>query len=113
MFTDLVALLEAVIQRGGLASLVRPKIPCDIVIDHSIQVDYAGTADAKAMNEQLEFSRNSERYAFLKWVARTFLGVRLVPPGVGIIHQVNLEYLASVVFTSEANRAYCRKPTNN
>jgi len=77
--------------------LINPKIPVDLVIDHSIQVDYFGTIYAFSLNLKTEFERNRERYAFLKWAQKAFNNLRIVPPGKGIIHQVNLEYLAKVV----------------
>ena len=78
----------------------------DLVIDHSIQVDVASTADAKDKNEELEFIRNKERFAFLKWGETAFKNLRIVPPGNGIVHQVNLEWLARVVFEDEDGVLY-------
>src|SRR3989338_1438762 len=96
---DLAALRAALARAGGDATKINPLIPCDIVIDHSVQVDAYGSADALATNSQREFQRNRERYEFLKWGAKAFRGFRVVPPGTGIVHQVNLEYLALVVMT--------------
>lgn len=95
---DLAAMRDAISELGGDPGRVNPLVPCDLVIDHSVQVDYFGKANALAMNEALEFQRNAERYAFLKWGQAAFRNLRVVPPATGIVHQVNLEYLASVVF---------------
>jgi aconitate hydratase len=94
---DLAALRDAVAELGGDASRVDPLIPADLVIDHSVQVDRFGTPDAFAFNVEREYERNGERYALLRWAQGAFRGLRVVPPGTGIVHQVNLEYLASVV----------------
>ncbi len=80
---------------------MNPKVPVDLVIDHSVQVDVFGSSSAFAKNVEIEFQRNEERYAFLRWAQTAFDRFRVVPPGAGIVHQVNLEYLASVVFTNE------------
>ncbi len=99
---DLAAMRDAMGELGGNPSMVNPKIPVDLVIDHSVQVDYAGTMpDAFSRNMEREFERNRERYAFLAWGARAFDNFRVVPPGAGIVHQVNLEFLASVVAEKE------------
>jgi aconitate hydratase len=94
---DLAALREAVAALGGDPARVRPRVPADLVIDHSVQVDAFGTAASLVRNTTLEVARNRERYAFLRWGQQAFEGLRVVPPGTGICHQVNLEYLASVV----------------
>lgn len=94
---DLAALRDALAQRGGDASRVRPLVPVDLVIDHSLQVDHAGSTDAFARNLEREFARNEERYRFVKWAQSSLGNVRVFPPGTGIIHQVNLEHVASVV----------------
>ena len=94
---DLAALRAAMKRLGGDVKKVNPLVPCDLVIDHSVQVDHFGTADALAKNAKLEFQRNGERYEFLKWGAKAFQNFRAVPPATGIVHQVNLEYLAGVV----------------
>jgi aconitate hydratase len=86
--------------------LANPLIPADLVIDHSVQVDKFGTADSFSTNALLEFERNQERYAFLRWGQRAFQNFRVVPPDTGIVHQVNLEYLAPVVFIGEGKTAY-------
>jgi len=94
---DLAALRSAVKRAGGDPNKINPLIPVDLVIDHSIQVDYYGTNDAQKLNEEKEFERNYERYVFLKWAQTVFNNFRVVPTSRGICHQVNLEYLASVV----------------
>jgi len=94
---DLAALREAFLQLGGDPELINPLVPCDLVIDHSLQVDVAASPDALALNLEMEFSRNRERYAFLKWGQKAFRNFRVVPPGTGIVHQVNLEYLSGVI----------------
>ncbi|WP_129306944.1 aconitate hydratase AcnA [Streptomyces sp. L2] len=93
LLVDLAALRDRVDRPG----LVHPALPVDVVVDHSVQTDFAGRADALARNEALELERNRERYAFLKWAEGAFDGLRVVPPGSGIVHQVNLEQLATVV----------------
>jgi aconitate hydratase A / 2-methylisocitrate dehydratase len=95
---DLAAMRETMSQLGGDPKKINPLIPCDLVIDHSVQVDYFGKANALSLNETIEFKRNAERYQFLKWGQTTFQNLRVVPPSTGIVHQVNLEYLSSVVF---------------
>jgi aconitate hydratase len=99
---DLAAMRNAVIALGGDPQKVNPIIPVDLVIDHSVQVDYYGTAAALQQNSELEFSRNRERYAFLRWGQRAFKNFRVVPPASGIVHQVNLEYLAPVAQIQDA-----------
>jgi aconitate hydratase len=98
---DLAAMREAMKKMGGEPKKVNPLFPCELVIDHSVQVDKSGTADAFAFNAELEFHRNIERYAFLRWGQRAFENFKCVPPDTGIVHQVNLEYLARVVFAME------------
>ncbi len=98
---DLAAMRDAVAAMGGDPGRVNPLRPVDLVIDHSVQVDWFGSRDALAKNTKLEFERNRERYAFLRWGQSGFRGLRVVPPGTGIVHQVNLEYLAPVVFAEE------------
>ena len=100
---DLGAMRDAVKMLGGNPEHVNPLIPAELVIDHSVQVDEFGAAGALAANTLLEFHRNRERYAFLKWGQTAFRNFSAVPPGMGICHQVNLEYLARVVFTTEIN----------
>ena len=96
---DLAAMRDALRDLGSDPKRANPLIPVDLVIDHSVQVDQFGTKDAFAFNALLEFQRNQERYAFLRWGQKAFQDFRVVPPDTGIVHQVNLEYLASVVFT--------------
>jgi aconitate hydratase len=95
---DLAAMREAMKRLGGDPKKINPLAPVDLVIDHSVQVDYFGTHEAFHKNSQLEFQRNVERYAFLRWGQRAFDNFRVIPPDTGICHQVNLEYLAPVVF---------------
>ena len=94
---DLAALRSAMAQLGGDPERINPSIPVDLVIDHSVQVDRFGSGEAAAYNARREFERNRERYAFLRWGSNAFRSFRVVPPATGIVHQVNLEYLASVV----------------
>jgi aconitate hydratase len=98
---DLAAMRDAIKTLGGDPNRVNPLIPAELVIDHSVQVDEFGSAGSLAANTLLEFQRNRERYAFLKWGQTAFRNFSAVPPGMGICHQVNLEYLARVVFTTE------------
>jgi aconitate hydratase len=100
---DLAAMRDAIKTLGGDPARVNPLIPAELVIDHSVQVDEFGTPAAYDANSLLEFQRNRERYAFLKWGQTAFRNFSAVPPGMGICHQVNLEYLARVVFTTEIN----------
>jgi aconitate hydratase len=100
---DLAAMREAMKQLGGDPKKINPLAPVDLVIDHSVQVDYFGTPDAFHKNSQIEFERNAERYAFLRWGQKAFDNFRLIPPDTGICHQVNLEYLAPVVFRANRN----------
>jgi aconitate hydratase len=99
---DLAAMREALASLGGDPKKVNPLQPADLVIDHSVQVDHFGDKHAFDLNVKLEFERNAERYQFLRWGQSAFDGFRVVPPGTGIVHQVNLEYLAHVVFTAAA-----------
>ena len=98
---DLASLRSACVRRGADPALIEPSVPVDLVVDHSVQLDFAGTPDALARNVEKEFSRNAERYRFLRWGRKTFSSLRIVPPAVGICHQVNLEFLASAVRTEE------------
>jgi len=100
---DLAAMRDALKKLGADPELANPLIPADLVIDHSVQVDEFGSNTAFAENALLEFARNQERYAFLRWGQNAFSNFRVVPPDTGIVHQVNLEYLASVVFTDRKN----------
>ncbi|HXH71104.1 MAG TPA: aconitate hydratase [Pyrinomonadaceae bacterium] len=98
LLVDLAAMRSAVAKLGKDTSLIEPLVPVDLVIDHSVQVDYAGSEDAYQKNMEMEFRRNEQRYRFLKWGTQAFDGFSVVPPGIGIVHQVNLEYLAKGVF---------------
>ncbi|MDB4980230.1 MAG: Aconitate hydratase [Myxococcales bacterium] len=101
---DLAAMRAAIKKLGGDATKINPLIPAELVIDHSVQVDEYGTDKALSLNAQIEFSRNKERYAFLRWGQSSFRNFAVVPPDTGIVHQVNLEYLARVVFTAAPNK---------
>ncbi|MGH6952813.1 MAG: aconitate hydratase AcnA, partial [Alphaproteobacteria bacterium] len=98
---DLAAMREASIRSGGDPERVNPLVPVDLVIDHSVMVDHFGTPDSFRRNVEVEFARNRERYEFLRWGQTAFRNFRVVPPGTGICHQVNLEYLAQVVWSAE------------
>ena len=98
---DLAAMRDAVARAGGDPGTVRPRVPVDLVIDHSLQVDHAARADAVTLNLAREFARNDERYRFVKWAQSSLGNLRVFPPGTGIIHQVNLEHVASVVVNEE------------
>jgi len=100
---DLAAMRSAVKRLGGDPRRINPLVPADLVIDHSVQVDFFGTELAFHLNVEKEFERNRERYALLRWAQKAFRNCRVVPPGTGIVHQVNLEYLAKVVQTREVN----------
>jgi aconitate hydratase len=101
---DLAAMRDAVVKLGGKAAMINPLSPAELVIDHSVQVDNFGTAGALAANNAIEFDRNQERYAFLRWGQTAFENFRVVPPNTGIVHQVNLEYLSRVVFERQVGR---------
>ena len=98
---DLAAMRDAVVKLGGSADEINPLSPAELVIDHSVQVDNYGAANALDLNNKIEFSRNKERYSFLRWGQSAFENFRVVPPNTGIVHQVNLEYLSRVVFDIE------------
>jgi len=100
---DLAAMRDAMAELGGDPARVNPLVPADLVIDHSVQVDRYGTPGAFAFNVAREYERNGERYQLLRWAQRAFRGLRVVPPGTGIVHQVNLEFLATVVTTAEVD----------
>ncbi len=106
LLVDLAAMRSAVAKLGRDPKLIEPLVPVDLVVDHSVQVDFAGSAEAQAKNLQLEFQRNRERYQFLKWGMQAFETFKVVPPGIGIIHQVNLEYLAKGVLKDAAGIYY-------
>ncbi len=100
VFVDFAVMREACAQLGGDPTKINPQIPCDLVIDHSVIADVSGCASALEQNMELEFERNKERYEFLKWAQESFKNVRIVPPGAGICHQLNIEQFAHVVMTS-------------
>ena len=103
---DLAAMRDAMGVLGGDPTRINPLAPAELVIDHSVVADVAGRPDAFVRNVELEFERNRERYAFLRWGQQAFADFKVVPPGTGIVHQINCEYLARVVFTNEAGQAY-------
>ena len=102
---DLAAMRDAMAEMGGDPAKINPLAPAELVIDHSVQVDAFGTRDAFRVNAEREFERNQERYAFLRWGQGAFDDFAVVPPDTGIVHQVNLEYLARVVFANDAGPA--------
>src|SRR6187401_343418 len=99
LVVDLAAMRSAVKRLGGDPKIIEPLVPVDLVVDHSVQVDFAGSAEALRMNLDMEFKRNRERYQFLKWGQQAFKTFQLITPGIGIVHQVNLEYLAKGVLS--------------
>lgn len=101
LLVDLAAMRDAAKEQGRDPSIIEPLVPVDLVVDHSVQVDRAGSADSFRLNLKAEFSRNKERYQFLKWGQQAFNTFSVVPPSVGIVHQVNLEYLAKVAFEKD------------
>lgn len=101
LLVDLAAMRSAVQSLGRDVAVIEPLVPVDLVIDHSVQVDYAGSEAAYQRNMEVEFRRNEQRYRFLKWGTQAFTGFSVVPPGIGIVHQVNLEYLARGIFEQE------------
>ena len=107
---DLAAMRDAIVRLGGDAERVNPLAPVELVIDHSVQVDEYGSAGALAANTRIEFSRNAERYAFLRWGQTAFRNFAVVPPSTGIVHQVNLEYLGRVVFDAEKDGTHSAYP---
>jgi len=106
LLVDLAAMRSAVTKLGKNPKIIEPLVPVDLVVDHSVQVDFAGSADALQKNLELEFSRNRERYQFLKWGMQAFDTFKVVPPGIGIVHQVNLEYLAKGVLNNSSGVYY-------
>ncbi len=100
---DLAAMRAAVVRLGGDPKKINPLVPVDLVIDHSVQVDSFASSDSLGINEDIEFARNRERYEFLRWGQKAFANFRVVPPATGIVHQVNLEYLAKVVLPRDVN----------
>ena len=107
---DLAAMRDAMAEMGGDPARINPVVPCDLVIDHSVQVDHYGSAEAFKLNVALEFGRNAERYQLLKFAQRAFENFRVVPPGTGIVHQVNLEYLSPCVQVREQYGALTAYP---
>ncbi|HPN79646.1 MAG: aconitate hydratase AcnA [Dokdonella sp.] len=102
---DLAAMRDAMVALGGDPTLINPLAPAELVIDHSVQVDYFGSVNSLEKNVEMEFERNQERYAFLRWGQKAFNNFKVVPPRTGIVHQVNLEHLARVVMTGNRNGA--------
>src|SRR5260370_34274089 len=98
----LAAMREAIVTLGGDAQKVNPLAPAELVIDHSVQVDEYGAANSLQHNTEIEFQRNGERYMFLRWGQTAFSNFKVVPPNTGIVHQVNIERLASVIFSHDA-----------
>ncbi|MCP3683245.1 MAG: hypothetical protein GY861_11200 [bacterium] len=103
---DLAAMRDTMVDLKQDPQKINPLIPTELVIDHSVQADYARIPNAYKKNEELEFIRNKERFQFLKWGQKNFKNFTIVPPGSGIVHQVNLEYLARVVFKNDQNMLY-------
>src|SRR5437763_6989277 len=106
LLVDLAAMRSAVARMGRDPKIIEPLVPVDLVVDHSVQVDFSGTADALKKNLELEFTRNRERYQFLKWGMQAFDTFKVVPPGIGIVHQVNLEFLAKGLLTNSDGVCY-------
>src|SRR6202043_1084857 len=104
LLVDLAAMRTAVAKLKKDPKIVEPLVPVDLVVDHSVQVDFFGSADALRLNLEIEFKRNRERYQFLKWGQQAFKTFGVVPPGIGIVHQVNLEYLAKGVLSAETSK---------
>src|SRR5215472_4900626 len=100
LLVDLAAMRSAVARLGKNPKIIEPLVPVDLVVDHSVQVDFFGSPEALRRNLDMEFQRNRERYQFLKWGMQAFDTFKVVPPGIGIVHQVNLEYLAKGVLAS-------------
>ncbi|HVY22549.1 MAG TPA: aconitase family protein, partial [Steroidobacteraceae bacterium] len=107
---DLAAMRDAMVKLGGNAAHINPLSPAELVIDHSVQVDAYGTANSLQENTAIEFSRNAERYAFLRWGQTAFENFKVVPPNTGIVHQVNIEYLARVIFDVDSNGKHIAYP---
>src|SRR5438552_9126284 len=102
LVVDLAAMRSAVKRLGRDPKIIEPLVPVDLVVDHSVQVDFFGSARALELNLEMEFKRNRERYQFLKWGQQAFKTFQLIPPGIGIVHQVNLEYLAKGVLSQQS-----------
>src|SRR6202790_1328412 len=101
LVVDLAAMRSAVQRLKGDPKIIEPLVPVDLVVDHSVQVDFFRAAEALRLNLEMEFKRNRERYQFLKWGQQAFKTFQLIPPGIGIVHQVNLEYLAKGVLSAQ------------
>ncbi|HWS14530.1 MAG TPA: aconitase family protein, partial [Rhodocyclaceae bacterium] len=101
LLADLAAMRGVAKKLGRNPKLIEPLVPVDLVVDHSVQIDHYGTRDALDLNMKLEFQRNNERYQFMKWGMQAFDTFKVVPPGIGIVHQVNLEYLARGVWQKD------------
>jgi aconitate hydratase len=110
MLVDFLAYREALQKKGINPKDIQPKVPIDVVIDHSLQVDFFGSETAKIENLKKEYARNSERFSFLRWCSENLKNVRVIPPGVGICHQVNIEYLSKVVWTKNTNNKFLLHP---
>jgi aconitate hydratase len=110
LMTDMASLRDAVARRGQDPRRVNPRIPIDFVCDHALIAEYGGRPDAMALNERIEIERNRERFEFLKWCAKAFSNIRLIPPGSGIMHQLNLEWLSTVVWLEEAGGRTLARP---
>jgi aconitate hydratase len=110
LLVDLAVMRDAVAKLGLDAKIIEPEVPVDLVVDHSVQVDRAGTEDAFLFNLKIEFERNRERYSFLKWGQEAYDTFKVIPPGIGIVHQVNLEYLAHVVVDKEDDNIHWLYP---
>src|SRR6185437_8853325 len=104
---DLAAMRDAIASMGGDPGKINPLVPVELVIDHSVIAERSGSADAFAQNVAIEYERNMERYQLLRWAQGSFDAFRVVPPGTGICHQVNLEYLSRVIFTTPDGQAFC------
>ncbi|HZC81306.1 MAG TPA: aconitase family protein, partial [Nitrospiraceae bacterium] len=104
LLVDLAAMRTAVAKLKKDPKIIEPLVPVDLVVDHSVQVDFFGSADALRLNLEIEFQRNRERYQFLKWGQQAFKTFGVVPPGIGIVHQVNLEYLAKGVLSAQTSK---------
>lgn len=104
LLADLASLRDAAIEAGRMPDIVNPVIPVDIVMDHSLMVVHTGAADSERLNQAIEFERNEERFAFAKWCQNNFKNLRVVPPGKGIMHQINMEYLGQVVWRDAATQ---------
>src|ERR1700740_172244 len=113
LVVDLAAMRSAVKRVGGDPKIIEPLVPVDLVVDHSVQVDFFGSAKALKLNLEMEFKRNRERYQFLKWGQQAFKTFQLIPPGIGIVHQVNLEYLAKGVLSSQPSTNASAARTNS